>query len=82
MSEDETRDLEFDLQALSGRLRDDCFADEMYRALCNTDWTHIDGTAWHGSWRYSAGLIATFAGPRRGLLRLLLHTSVRGGDDL
>ncbi len=63
MSEDEARDLEFDLQALSGRLRgDDGFADEMYCALCNTDWTHIDGTAWHGSWRYSAGLIASLRG--------------------
>ena len=59
MSDDETRDLESDLRALSSRLRDDhSFADEMYCALCNTDWTHLDGTTWHRSWRYSAGLVA------------------------
>jgi hypothetical protein len=59
----ETRDLEFDLQALSGRLRSDFdFAEEMYCALCNMDWRHVDGTTWHGSWRYSAGLIATLRG--------------------
>jgi hypothetical protein len=63
MSGEATRDLEFDLQALSGRLRGDrSFADEMYCALCNTDWRHVDGTTWHGSWRYSAGLIATLRG--------------------
>jgi hypothetical protein len=63
MSEQASRDLEFDLQALSGRLRgDQSFADEMYCALCNTDWTHVDGTTWHRSWRYSAGLVATLRG--------------------
>lgn len=57
------RNLEFDLQALSARLRaDDAFATEMYCALCNVDWRHIDGTTWHGSWRYSAGLVATLRG--------------------
>ena len=59
MSDEATGDLEFDLKALSGRLRDDhSFADEVYCALCNTDWTHLDGTTWHRSWRYSAWLIA------------------------
>ena len=63
MSDGETRDFEVALQALSGRLRgDDSFAHEMYCALCNTDWTHVGGTAWHGSWRYSAGLVATLRG--------------------
>jgi hypothetical protein len=55
--------LEFDLQALSPRLRaDDAFAVEVYCALCNSDWRHADGTEWHGSWRYSAGLVATLRG--------------------
>ncbi len=63
MSDLADRDLEFDLQALAPRLRTDrSFADEMYCALCNADWRHVDGTSWHGSWRYSAGLIATLRG--------------------
>ena len=63
MSDTADRDLEFDLQALASRLRDDRgFADEMYCALCNTDWTHVDGTEWHRAWRYSAGLVATLRG--------------------
>jgi hypothetical protein len=60
---DTDRNLEFDLQALAPRLRSDRgFADEMYCALCNTDWRHADGATWHGSWRYSAGLVATLRG--------------------
>ncbi|MGH2876473.1 MAG: hypothetical protein ACRDLV_09500 [Solirubrobacteraceae bacterium] len=53
------RRLEADLVALAGRLRaDDAFADELYCALCNADWEHDDGSEWHGSWRYAAGLVA------------------------
>lgn len=64
------RDLEFDLQTLSARLRaDDTFAVEVYCALCNTDWRHDDGTEWHGSWRYSAGLVATLRGRGEDYLR-------------
>lgn len=63
LMKDTDRDLEFDLQALASALRADRgFADEMYCALCNTDWRHVDGTEWHGSWRYSAGLVATLRG--------------------
>ena len=63
MTDEVSRDFEFDLQALSGRLRcEEGFADELYCALCNTDWHHVDGTTWHGSWRYSAGLVATLRG--------------------
>ena len=57
------RSLELDLQALSPELRaDDAFAVEVYCALCNVDWRHADGTTGHGSWRYSAGLVATLRG--------------------
>ena len=57
------RDLEFDLRALSERLRsDDEFADEMYCALCNSEWSHEDGGHWHGSWRYAADLVAALRG--------------------
>lgn len=57
------RNLEFDLQALSKRLRsDDAFARELYFALCNVEWMHSDGSEWHGSWRYAAGLVATLRG--------------------
>ncbi len=53
------RSFEDDLQALAARLRaDDAFADELYCALCNADWRHDDGRTWHGSWRYSAQLVA------------------------
>ena len=63
MSDPVDRDLEFDLHALAPRLRTDRgLAEELYCALCNTDWRHLDGTTWHGSWRYSAGLIATLRG--------------------
>ena len=63
MSASLDRSLEFDLQALSRRLRDDdAFAVEVYCALCNSDWRHADGTEWHGSWRHSAGLVATLRG--------------------
>lgn len=55
--------LEADLVALSADLlADDTFADEMYCALCNSDWEHDDGTTWSGSWRYSAGLVADLRG--------------------
>jgi hypothetical protein len=58
MDEPERR-LESDLSALANRLRtDDAFADELYCALCNSDWRHDDGTEWSGSWRYSAGVMA------------------------
>jgi hypothetical protein len=57
MDEPERR-LESDLSALANRLRtDDAFADELYCALCNSDWRHDDGTEWSGSWRYSAGVL-------------------------
>lgn len=64
MSAGDTRDLEFDLQALSGRLRGDRgFADEMYCALSNVDWEHDDGTAGRSmSWHYAAGLVASLRG--------------------
>lgn len=63
MSHTADRDLEFDLQQLAPRMREDLqFASEVYCALCNTDWRHADGTEWHGSWRYSAGLVATLRG--------------------
>jgi hypothetical protein len=63
MSSDPDRNLEFDVQTLSARLRhDDTFAYELYCALCNVDWSHADGTEWSRSWRYSAGLIATLRG--------------------
>ncbi|MGO9751500.1 MAG: hypothetical protein ACLP8S_00950 [Solirubrobacteraceae bacterium] len=53
------RKLESDLSALANRLRtDDAFADELYCALCNSDWVHDNGTEWSGSWRYSAGVVA------------------------
>lgn len=58
MSKGERR-LESDLWTLANRLRaDDALADELYCALCNSDWRHDDGTQWSGSWRYSAGLVA------------------------
>jgi hypothetical protein len=58
MTEPERR-LEADLSALSNALRtDDAFADELYCAICNSDWLHDDGTEWCGSWRHSAGLVA------------------------
>jgi hypothetical protein len=58
MTEGERR-LESDLSALANRLRaDDAFAEELYCALCNSDWRHDDGTQWSGSWRYSAGVVA------------------------
>jgi hypothetical protein len=53
------RTLASDLFALTNSLRaDDVFADELYCALCNSDWLHDDGTEWSGSWRYSAGVVA------------------------
>ena len=53
------RDLVEDLRALAPRARDDtAFADELYCAFCNADWVHDDGTEWHGSWRYAAGVVA------------------------
>jgi hypothetical protein len=63
------RNLEFDLQALAGKARDDrAFAEELYCALCNADWVHDDGTEWRGSWRYAAEIVARLRG--------------RGEDDL
>jgi hypothetical protein len=45
--------------SLAMRLREEnAFADELYCALCNSDWMHDDGTEWSGSWRYAAGLVA------------------------
>jgi hypothetical protein len=59
MTENTSRNLESDLVALANHLRDDEeFAVELYCALCNSDWRHEDGSEWHGSWRYSAGLVA------------------------
>jgi hypothetical protein len=63
MSDAGDRRIELDLQALAPLLQADrSFAEEMYCALCNTDWRHVDGTTWHGSWRYSAGLVADLRG--------------------
>jgi hypothetical protein len=57
------RDLEHDLLALADRAREDlALADELYCALCNADWVHEDGSEWRGSWRYSAGLVASIRG--------------------
>ena len=57
--DEHARRLESDLTALATRLRtDETFADELYCALCNSDWRHDDGTEWRGSWRYSAGVVA------------------------
>jgi hypothetical protein len=63
MSDEPGTNLELDLQVLSERLRsDDLFARDVYFALCNTDWKHEAGAKWHGSWRYSAGLVANLRG--------------------
>lgn len=64
MSDGTSRDLEIDVQALSGRLHDDRdFADELYCALSNSDWQHEDGTTGRSmSWRYAAGLVAGLRG--------------------
>ena len=56
------RDLEHDLRGLADRLSDDAFADELYCALCNADWMHEDGSAWRGSWRHAAGVVADLRG--------------------
>jgi hypothetical protein len=57
------RDLEHDLKALADRaLLDYDFAVELYGALCNADWEHDDGTEWHATWRYAAGVVADLRG--------------------
>jgi len=57
------RNLEYDLMQLAPALRDHHgFADELYCALCNTEWAHDDGTEWTGSWRYAAGIVAHLRG--------------------
>ena len=73
------RDLEEDLRALAPRARDDdAFADELYCALCNADWVHDDGTEWHGSWRYAAGVVADLRD--RGECYLDFYCSPSGGE--
>jgi hypothetical protein len=71
--------LQSDLVALAARIRaDDAFADELYCALCNTDWQHDDGTEWSGSWRYAAGLMAELR--ELGECYLDFYCSASGGE--
>jgi len=71
--------LESDIVALAARIRaDDAFADELYCALCNTDWQYDDGTEWSGSWRYAAGLVAELR--ELGECYLDFYCSASGGE--
>lgn len=53
-------------------------ADELYCALCNAVWVHDDGTEWHGSWRYAAGVVADLRD--RGECYLDLYCSPSGAE--
>lgn len=58
------RDLEQDLRnspEISILCQDDIFAQNLYAALCNTQWQYQkDDEPWGCSWRYAAGLVASF----------------------
>lgn len=58
------RDLEHDIKALADRARGDRgFPVELYGALCNAEWRHVDGTDWAGrTWRTVASVIADLRG--------------------
>lgn len=57
------RDFEPVLEAALGeRTADRSFAEDVYRALCNVDWRHADGSRYGCSWRYAGGLVAAMRG--------------------
>jgi len=73
------RQLESDLSALADRLRaDNTFADDLYCALCNSDWLHNDGTQWSGSWRHFAAVVAEVR--ELGECYLDFYCSASGGE--
>ncbi|MEJ7893572.1 MAG: hypothetical protein WKF94_13145 [Solirubrobacteraceae bacterium] len=73
------RNLEYDLRQLAPALRQDHgFADQLYCALCNTQWVHDDGTEWSGSWRYTADIVAHLRG--RGECYLDFYCSRSGAE--
>lgn len=37
---------------------DDAFAQSVYAALCNVNWTHESGQVYSCTWRYAGGLVA------------------------
>ncbi len=40
----------------------DGFARDLYRALCNVTWKHVDGVDTYScSWRYAGGIVSTMA---------------------
>jgi hypothetical protein len=68
MAEHQPHDLETDIKAnqyILTRVREDqAYAQNLYAALCNTDWQHQDvwtklkNTTWSCSWRYAGNIIA------------------------
>lgn len=38
------------------------FAEAVYAALCNVDWTHEDGTRFSATWRMAAQIVADLRG--------------------
>lgn len=59
------RSLEQDLNDsifIHQKLLDPTYADELYAALCNTDWEYEDGSEYACSWRYAGGIIAKILG--------------------
>ncbi len=59
--------LEYDLRTsdkLCEKAQDGTYAQNLYAALCNTEWQHRDmftilkGDTWSCSWRYAAGVVA------------------------
>lgn len=50
------------VRTLASRVEDEAFAQRLYAALCNTDWTHDDGTETGYTWRGAGAVVAEMRG--------------------
>jgi hypothetical protein len=53
--------LEVDLEQLRDKLKDRKYAEDLYSALCNNEFTK-EGKEWSCTWRYAGGMIARLRG--------------------
>ena len=59
--------MEYDMsqcETITKKVQDDCYAQNLYAALCNTEWQKLDvmpllkNQRWHCSWRSAGGIVA------------------------